>query len=103
VCEDIASRISHRNCIAILSAKISSKLIKDRFQTCRCKHIYSALRFRRGSERHRRKQEKTDRKTKEVIKVAKTENKSKWWVWFIIGFIASFLVRQLGIAIMKKL
>jgi len=42
-------------------------------------------------------------KTKEVIKVAKTENKSNWWVWFIVGFIASFLVRQLWIAIMKKL
>jgi hypothetical protein len=42
-------------------------------------------------------------KTKEVIKVAKTENKSNWWVWFIVGFIASFLVRQVGIMIMKKL
>ena len=42
-------------------------------------------------------------KTKEVIKVAKTENKSNWWVWFIVGFIASFLVRQVGIEIMKKL
>jgi hypothetical protein len=42
-------------------------------------------------------------KTKEVIKVAKTENKSNWWVWFIVGFIASFLVRQVGIAIMKRL
>jgi hypothetical protein len=42
-------------------------------------------------------------KTKEVIKVAKTENKSNWWVWFIVGFIASFLVRQVGIAVMKKL
>ena len=42
-------------------------------------------------------------KTKEVVKVAKTENKSNWWVWFIVGFIASFLVRQLGIMILKKL
>jgi hypothetical protein len=42
-------------------------------------------------------------KTKEVIKVAKIENKSNWWVWFIVGFIASFLVRQLGIMILKKL
>jgi hypothetical protein len=42
-------------------------------------------------------------KTKEVIKVAKTENKSNWWVWFIVGFIASFLVRQAGIIIMKRL
>jgi hypothetical protein len=42
-------------------------------------------------------------KTKEVVKVAKIENKSNWWVWFIVGFIASFLVRQVGIAIMKKL
>jgi hypothetical protein len=42
-------------------------------------------------------------KTKEVIKVAKTENKSKWWVWFIVGFIGSFLVRQVGIMIMKRL
>ena len=42
-------------------------------------------------------------KTKEVIKVAKTENKSNWWVWFIVGFIASFLIRQVGIAIMKRL
>jgi hypothetical protein len=45
----------------------------------------------------------TKLKTKEVIKVAKTENKSNWWVWFIVGFIASFLVRQVGIMIMKKL
>jgi hypothetical protein len=42
-------------------------------------------------------------KTKEVIKVAKTEKKSNWWVWFIVGFIASFLVRQVGISIMKRL
>jgi hypothetical protein len=42
-------------------------------------------------------------KTKKVIKVAKTENKSNWWVWFIVGFIASFLVRQVGIMILKKL
>ena len=42
-------------------------------------------------------------KTKEVVKVAKIENKSNWWVWFIVGFIASFLVRQVGIIIMKKL
>jgi hypothetical protein len=42
-------------------------------------------------------------KTKEVVKVAKAENKSNWWVWFIVGFIASFLVRQVGIIIMKKL
>jgi hypothetical protein len=42
-------------------------------------------------------------KTKEVIKVAKTENKSNWYVWFIVGFIASFLVRQVGIMILKKL
>jgi hypothetical protein len=42
-------------------------------------------------------------KTKEVVKVAKAENKSNWWVWFIVGFIASFLLRQVGIAIMKKL
>jgi hypothetical protein len=42
-------------------------------------------------------------KTKEVVKVAKIENKSNWWVWFIVGFIASFLVRQLGIMILKKL
>ena len=42
-------------------------------------------------------------KTKEVVKLAKIENKSNWWVWFIVGFIASFLVRQLGIIIMKKL
>jgi len=42
-------------------------------------------------------------KTKEVIKVAKTENKSNWYIWFIVGFIASFLVRQVGIMIMKKL
>jgi hypothetical protein len=42
-------------------------------------------------------------KTKQVIKVAKTENKSNWWFWFIVGFIASFLVRQVGIAIIKTL
>jgi hypothetical protein len=42
-------------------------------------------------------------KTKEVIKVAKTENKSNWYIWFIVGFVASFLVRQVGIMIMKKL
>jgi len=42
-------------------------------------------------------------KTKEVVKVAKTENKSNWWVWFIVGFIASFLVRQVGILLMKRL
>jgi hypothetical protein len=42
-------------------------------------------------------------KTKEVVKTAKTENKSNWWVWFIVGFIASFLLRQVGIMILKKL
>ncbi len=42
-------------------------------------------------------------KKKEVIKVAKTENKSNWWVWFIVGFITSFLVRQVGIVLMKRL
>jgi hypothetical protein len=42
-------------------------------------------------------------KTKEVVKVAKVQNKSNWWVWFIVGFIASFLVRQVGIALMKRL
>jgi hypothetical protein len=42
-------------------------------------------------------------KTKEVVKVAKTENKSNWWVWFIVGFITSVLVRQVGIMILKKL
>jgi hypothetical protein len=44
-------------------------------------------------------------KTKEVIKVAKTEN-SDWWkfrVGLAIGFITSFLVRQVGIMIMKRL
>jgi hypothetical protein len=42
-------------------------------------------------------------KTKEVVKLAKTENKSNWWVWLLVGFIASFLVRQVGILIMKKI
>jgi len=42
-------------------------------------------------------------KTKEVVKVAKVQNKSNWWVWFIVGFIASFLVCQVGIALMKRL
>jgi hypothetical protein len=42
-------------------------------------------------------------KTKEVIKVAKVQNKSNWLMWLLVGFIASFLVRQVGIAIMKRL
>jgi hypothetical protein len=42
-------------------------------------------------------------KTKEVVKVAKTENKSNWLTWLLVGFIASFLVRQVGIVLMKRL
>jgi len=42
-------------------------------------------------------------KVKEVVKIAKTENKSNWWVWLLVGFVASFLVRQVGIALMKRL
>ena len=42
-------------------------------------------------------------KTKEVIKVAKAQNKSNWLTWLLVGFIASFLVRQVGIALMKRL
>ena len=42
-------------------------------------------------------------RVKEVVKIAKVENNSKWWVWLLVGFIASFLVRQVGIALMKRL
>jgi hypothetical protein len=40
---------------------------------------------------------------KAEVKIVKTENKSNWYIWFIVGFIASFLVRQVGIMIMKRL
>ena len=42
-------------------------------------------------------------KTKEVVKLAKVQNKSNWLTWLLVGFIASFLVRQVGIALMKRL
>ena len=42
-------------------------------------------------------------KTKEVVKLAKVQNKSNWLMWLLVGFIASFLVRQVGIALMKRL
>jgi hypothetical protein len=42
-------------------------------------------------------------KTKEVVKVAKIENKSNWWVWFIVGFGIAQGLRLAWILIQKRL
>ena len=42
-------------------------------------------------------------KTKEVIKVAKVQNKSNWWVWFLVGFGIAQGLRLVWILIQKRL
>jgi hypothetical protein len=42
-------------------------------------------------------------KVKEVVKIAKTENKSKWWVWLLVGFGIAQGLRLAWIVIQKKL
>jgi hypothetical protein len=42
-------------------------------------------------------------KTKEVIKVAKTENKSNWLTWFLVGFGIAQGLRLAWVLIQKRL
>jgi len=42
-------------------------------------------------------------KTKEVVKVAKVQNKSKWWFWLLVGFGITQGLRLAWILIQKRL
>ena len=42
-------------------------------------------------------------RVKEVVKIAKVENKSKWWVWLLVGFGIAQGLRLTWILIQKRL
>jgi hypothetical protein len=42
-------------------------------------------------------------RVKEVVKIAKVENKSKWWVWLLVGFGIAQGLRLTWIVIQKRL